>query len=106
MPYLRAARFAGERPAGHAYEQAQRALYARPDSDVSVYRLQLNQVWHVAALGEPPPVDLADTLERILASGEPVPLPDEVLMLLRQRRAAAILKGPWIERHHRPGERL
>jgi len=105
MPYLRAARFAEERLAGHAYEQAQRALYARPDSDVSVYRLQLNQVWHVAALGEPPPVDLADTLEQILGSGEPVSLPDDVLTLLHQRRAVAIRQGPWVERHHRPGQR-
>ncbi len=106
VPYLRAARFAGERPAGRADAQAQHAIYARPDSDLSVYRLQLNQVWHVAALGEPPLADLADTLERILASGEPASLPEEVLTLLRQRRAAAIRERPWTERHYRPGERL
>ncbi len=106
MPYHRAARFADEHGAGQAYTRAQHAIYARPDSDVSVYRLQLNRSWHVAAVGETPPVDLAETLTDILAAGDPTALPDEVLKLLVQRRAAAVREGPWVERHHRPGERL
>ncbi len=103
FPYRRVVRFAGEQPAGEAYRAAQDAIYARPDSDLSVYRLQLDRIWHVAALGEAPPADLGQTLEAILATGEPTELPRGVWLALAERRAQAIQRGPWVERHHRPG---
>ena len=105
--YQRAARFAGERPAGRAYTQAQRVIYEAPQPiDVSVFRLQLNRLWHVAALGLTPPAPVLQALEDILATGEPADLPPEAWQALAARRAQAIKGGPWTERHHRPGKRL
>ena len=105
MPYQRAARFAGERPAGRAYDQAQRVIYEAPQpTEVSVFRLQLNRLWHVAALGLTPPAPVLQALENILATGERADLPAEVWQALAERRAQAITRRPWTERHHRPGK--
>jgi hypothetical protein len=57
-------------------------------------------------LGATPPQELDRTIRRILAAGEPTALPEEVLTLLLQRRAQQIRLGPWVERHHRPGQPL
>lgn len=103
--YSQTARFAGEQPAGRAYRQAQQAIF-QTDCDLSTYRLQVNQVWHVAVLGEPPPKDLDEQLTGILAAGEPATLPPDVLKLLTQRRAEAAKLAPWVQRHYRPGKRL
>src|ERR671916_427495 len=78
-PYQRAARFAGEQPAGQAYFAAQRVIYEAPQPlDVSVYRLQFQRLWHVAALGLLPPAPVLQAIEDILATGEPAELPPEV----------------------------
>ena len=107
VPYQRAARFAGEQPAGRAYAAAQRVIYEAPQPiDVSVFRLQLNQRWHVAALGLASPTPVLTALEAILATGEPADLPQEVWQALAERRAQAIRRGPWMERHYRPGKQL
>ncbi len=100
-PYLRAARFADEPHSRRAYTRAQQALYTTPQSDVSVYRLQLNRVWHLAALGELPPEELAEKLDAVFAAGEPAELPAEVLTFLMERRTQATRIGPWVERHVR-----
>ena len=106
-PYQRAARFRGEKPAGRAYERAQRVIYeARQPTDVSVYRLQFNQLWHVAALGLVPPAPVLKALETILATGEAVELPADVWQALAERRRQATRRGPWSEGHYRPGQRL
>ncbi len=106
LPYQRASRFSGERPAGRAYTDAQQVLYEAPESDLSVYRLQLNRLWHVAALGVVPPAPVLQAIEGILATGEPTELPQEVWQALAERRAQAIRRGPWMERHQRPGQQL
>ncbi len=106
VPYHRTARFAGEQPAGHAYAAAQRAIFEGPPNDLSAYRFQLDRLYHVAVLGETPPTALDHQLTDILASGEPAELPAAILRLLTERRAQATRQGPWVERHHRPGERL
>src|SRR3712207_7143409 len=63
-PYQRAARFAGEQPAGQAYFAAQRVIYEAPQPiDVSVYRLQFQRLWHVAALGLVPPAPVLQAIE-------------------------------------------
>src|SRR5687768_9113720 len=95
IPYLRAARFTGERPAGQAYFQVQEAMYTAEPNDLSAYRLRLREVWHVAVLGEPPPADLGQRIDAILAAGEPVTLPDDVVTALAERRAQTIRQGPW-----------
>jgi hypothetical protein len=106
VPYYKVARFRGERPAGQAYAQAQAAIFRAEDCDLSAYRMQINRVWHVTVLGQSPPQELDERLTRILARGEPATLPDDVLRLLQERRAQAAKQGLWVERHHRPGERL
>ncbi len=103
--YVQAAYFANEHIAGHAYAQAQAAIYTGPPNDLSTYRLILEERWHVAVLGEPPPEDLDQQLQAILGQGLPATLPDEILDYLRQRRAAAIQQGPWVEGHYRSGLR-
>ncbi len=106
VPYHRTARFAGEQLAGHAYAAAQRVIFEGPPNDLSAYRFQLNRIYHVAVLGQPPPAELDQQLTAILASGEPTELPADVLQALSERRRQATRGGLWVERHHRPGERL
>src|SRR2546428_462554 len=87
-PYYKAARFpGGEKPAGRAYSKAQDAIFRANGSELSAYRLILDQLWHVAVLGEPPPEDLERKITKILATGEPATLPPEILKLLQERRA-------------------
>ena len=105
VPYQRTARFADEPSAGRAYFAAQRVIYEAPQPlDVSVFRLQVNRLWHVAALGLVPPAPVLQAIEEILATGEPTELPQEVWQALAERRAQAIRRGPWMERHQRPGQ--
>jgi hypothetical protein len=106
VPYYHAARFRNERPARHAYFQAQEILFTTPDADLSAYRFLLRQIWHVAVLGEPPPEDLAKKLQTAFAGGEPTTLPPDILKLLAQRREQANQQAPWVERHYRPGQNL
>ena len=102
-PFTLAARFPSEQTAGRAYFGAQEAVFNSPRSEVSVYRFQLSHIYHVAVLGETPPEPLEQRLRRLLARGELVTLPDDILKVLFQRRAAASSRAPWIERHYRPG---
>lgn len=106
QPYYQAARFQSERFAGRTYRQAQAAIYnAREDVDLSAYRFHLNQIWHVAVLGEQPSAEFEQRIQQILAAGELTPLPEEVLKLLVERRAQATQLGPWVEGHYYPGKR-
>jgi hypothetical protein len=91
VPYYQAARFRNERPARRAYFQAQDILFNTPDSDLSAYRFLLQQIWHVAVLGEPPPEDMAEQLQTVFARGEPTSLPPDILKLLTQRRRQLLL---------------
>lgn len=103
-PYYQAARFRAERPAGRAYFRAQEAIF-QAECELSTYRLQLNRIWHVAVVGEPPPEDLDELLRGILAAGEPATLPPDVLKLLHERGIQARRRGTW-EGHYWPGKRL
>src|SRR5215208_6526169 len=95
VPYHRTARFADEPSAGLAYGAVQETLFDGPPNDLSAYRFQLNQVYYVAVLGEPPPADLDEELARILAVGEPAALPAEVLAALGERRRRMAGRAPW-----------
>ena len=106
VPYHRTARFADEPSAGVAYGAAQRAIFEGPPNDLSAYRFQLNRIYHVAVLGQPPPADLDEQLTAILASGEPAELPTDVLTALSERRRQMSRRGTWTEGHYRPGRRL
>ena len=103
--YCRAARFKSQAEAGQSYQQAQALLYTSP-CDLSAYRFLLDDTGFVAVVGEPPSEDLERKLTAILAAGEPVSLPDDILRRLATRRAQASRFGPWIEGHYRPGKPL
>lgn len=103
-PYYKAARFTRERTAWEAYSELQRTIFDAA-CDLSSYRLQLDRIWHVAVLGEPPSDDVATRLDAVLATGEPSTLPPGVVRVLQGRRASAVASGsPWIERHYRPNK--
>ena len=106
VPYYHAARFRNEAPARRAYFQAQEILFNTPDADLSAHRFLLQQIWHVAVLGEPPPEDLAKKLQTAFARGEPTELPPDILKVLTERQQQANRQAPWVERHYRPGQSL
>jgi hypothetical protein len=101
-PYIRAVRFRSEKAAGHVYFQAQELLFREP-CDLSAYRLQLSQVWHVTIVGEAPPEDLVRRIERILSRGQSVKLPREIIQMLHERGIQQRQQSPWSEGHYRPG---
>ena len=107
VPYLRAVRFAGEAPAGQVYFAVQDAIFTGPPNDVSAYRFhQRRGSWYVAVLGNPPPPELDERITALLAAGEPVTLPADVVETLAARQAQARKLGQWVEGHHRPGQAL
>jgi hypothetical protein len=106
VPYYQAARYRYENHARRAYFQAQDLLFHTPESDLSAYRFQLERIWHVAVLGEPPPEGMEQKLQAALARGEPTELPPDSLKALAERREQAIRQAPWVERHYRPGQNL
>ncbi len=105
-PYIRAAQFSGEQPAGHAYFTLQQAIFTAAPNDLSVYRVQLDGVYHVVVVGVRPPPALEERLTAILATGEPTELPATVQQALLARRAQVTPHQSWWEAHYRPGRRL
>ena len=105
-PYVRAARFAGEQPAGQAYFALQQAIFTAAPNDLSVYRILLDGVSHVVVVGVRPPPTLEERLRAILAAGTPTELPAMVRQALLARRAQVTPHQRWWEAHYRPGRRL
>ena len=105
-PYIRAARFTGEQPAGQAYVALQRAIFTAAPNDLSAYRFQLDGVYHVAVVGIRPPPTLEERLTAILAAGEPAVLPATVQQALLARRAQGTPYAPWWGGQYRPARRL
>ncbi len=103
--YYLASRFKGERPSGRAYFQAQEFIFSHSsDLELSVYRMQIDSVYHVAVLGDKPPQDAEDKLKDILSAGEYTQLPSMLLKVLIVKRWQETKHGPWVERHYRPGQ--
>jgi hypothetical protein len=100
--YHRAYRFFNDRTAGRNYFRLQGLIKSAP-IDLSVYRFQLNGVYHVAVLGpQRPPDALEKRLRAAAADGEPVVLPEEVLGILFARQDAVHKTGlAWMEGHYR-----
>jgi hypothetical protein len=90
-----------------AYQRASRFADEAPRlTDLSVYRFRLDRLWHVAALGLLPPRPVLHAIEAILGTDAPADLPPAVWRTLQERRAQATRQASWVERHHRPSERL
>ncbi len=109
QPYSLAARYTDDNSSEEVYFQVQHVLDSHPDLALSSFRLQLRRLhsseydWYVTVLGEQPPSEYEDLFRRILSSGEPVTLPDDVREWLFKRRKAATQIGPRVEGHYRPG---
>lgn len=101
QPYFRAAQFNRERASLSAYNQAQELLFRSP-CELSAYRVLWETRWLVAVVGETPPDELDQRIERILSRGEATSLPSEMVQLLQERGIEARRQGPWTERHFRP----
>jgi len=108
--YQRAARFDGrraEQDAEQAYQLSRRDLHrSQRETDLSVFRLQIgNQIgdvaylgWYVALIGTRPDEALEARLERHLARGTPIELPEAVTAMLQERRAKDAGVASWTER--------
>jgi hypothetical protein len=105
-PYYMASRFRNELSAKLSYQQAQELIFRDRKADLSAYRIQLDQVNHVAVVGTQPHDRLQSRLQKILSHGEPTSLPDEVVNALHKRREQMKQQGEWVEGHYRPGKKL
>jgi hypothetical protein len=104
--YYQAARFDGELSAAEAYMWAQEVIFNDPKSNLSVFRLQIESAWHVAALGDPPLPETDIALAQILSIGELVELPAQAISFLQERRKKMSKGASWVEGHYRPGKRF
>lgn len=64
-----------------------RTLLREAECNLSVYRVLLDGVPHIIAIGEEPPGYLGKILAATLAAGETVELPETVVAALVERRA-------------------
>ena len=72
--------------------------------DLSVYRFLLRGESIVAVIGDNPGAEVERRLERALSGGVKISLDEQTLRFLQRRRESSIQEGPWVERHHRPGQ--
>lgn len=98
--YIRSARFGDEETSEKAYLAAQESI-AKTKCELSVFRLIIDDAWHVAVIGDSGPPELILYVESILTTGELVELPTPVVAMLKDRRAKSIKVGPWVEGHYR-----
>ncbi len=104
-PYHLAARFNTERQAERAYFRLQEYVRTHPaDLELSVYRFLLQGQSVVAVVGDDPGEASRTHIDRELSRGRRVTLEDDVLRFLLERREQGTQLGPWVERHHRPGQ--
>lgn len=101
--YYEAARFPNEQFSGLIYFAVQEIVFNASEEDLSAYRFQLQQLWHVAALGTMPAEEVQEQIHQELSKGEIVELPDPIVNALYQRREQQTKLGSWVEGHHRPG---
>ena len=59
----------------------------------------LPERWYVAVIGYPPPELLLKQVTEAINQGEPVPLPDEVVSVMTEKRLQEISKRPYTEIH-------
>jgi len=103
--YLRIVRFKRNAAAKRVYTAAQKAIF-HIECDLSVYNLRFNGEPTVVVLGDAPPADLDERLQRMLSAGTPADLPPDIIATLTQRSIEERRKALWSEGHYDPGERL
>ncbi len=103
--YLRAVHFRRDAAAKRVYTGVQEAI-RNSACDLSVYNLRLNGEPTVVVVGDAPPAALDERLRRILSTGRPAVLPQDVIVMLAERGIAERGKAPWSEGHYGTGKRL
>jgi len=103
--YLRIVRFKRDAAAKRVYTAIQEAIRST-ECDLSVYNLRFNGEPTVVVLGDAPPQELGERLQRMLAAGTPAELPPEVIVMLTERSVEERRKALWSEGHYDTGKRL
>ena len=104
-PYVVGVAFRRAARAKAIYAQVEALLEHQP-VDLSAYNLFLDGRPLVIVLGYPPPPRVHEAIGRILASGQPVSVPEPVLASLFQRSLSQWAQSPWSAHHHEPGQVL
>src|SRR5947209_2197657 len=98
FPFLIASRFASRETSQAPYDTIQAIVREYEASEFSVFRMIQNwpesmskappspKRWYVAVIGHSPPEPLLIHVTEAINTGEPVPLPDEVVAELARRR--------------------
>jgi hypothetical protein len=112
FPFLLSSRFDSRESSQQPYDTIQAIVHDKQTiADFSVLRFIQNwpesmakappstKRWYVATIGDTPPEPIADQVRNALNTGEPVPLPDEVIAELTRKRVQEIAKRPYTEIH-------
>src|SRR5690348_11006556 len=112
FPFLLASRFDSRETSQAPYDTIQAIVREHEAAEFSVFRLIQNwpeslskappspKRWYVAVIGHAPPEPLFTHVTEAIQTGEPVPLPDEVVAELTRRRLNETAKRPYTEIHH------
>ena len=72
--------------------------------ELSAFRFQLDRLWHVAVVGEPPPETFDQAVQAMLSGGTVETLTPDLITFFNERRIEAREIAPWVERHYRPDQ--
>src|SRR5204863_7905713 len=93
------------------YESIQTIVREQEVAEFSVFRMIQNwpesmskaplspKRWYVAVIGHPPPEPLLKQVTEAINQGEPVPLPDEVVSVMTEKRLQESSKRSYTEIH-------
>ena len=106
-----ASRFDSRATSQAPYDSIQAIVREQEVAEFSVFRMIQNwpeskskappspKRWYVAVIGHPPPEPLLQQVTEAINQGEPVPLPDEVVSVMTEKRLQEISKRSYTEIH-------
>src|SRR3989442_4996229 len=110
FPFLMAARFDSRATSQAPYDSIQ-TIVREQNVDFSVYRFIQNwpesiskappspKRWYVAVIGHSPPEPLLTQVRESINTDYPVPIPDEVVSVMTEKRLTEKAKRPYTEIH-------
>src|SRR5256884_6986491 len=110
-PFLLASRFESRETSQAPYDTIQAIVREHEVAEFSVFRMILSwsetlfkappspKRWYVAVIGHSPPEPLLTRVTEAINQGEPVPLPDEVVSVMTEKRLQEISKRSYTEIH-------
>ena len=110
-PFLLASRFDSRATSQAPYDTIQAIVRKQEVAEFSVFRMIQNwpesmskappspKRWYVAVIGHPPPEPLLKQVTEAINTGEPLPLPDEVISVLAAKRVKETTERPYTEIH-------